>query len=92
MLKVLGVVGAQAFSLIAIVRGVLAHYTIFNYHMTALKTLYFEEVSRSSDNIVGKRLKTDLKQQLKRLREFDFSYWSQMLATLVSFCCCCCET
>ena len=57
----MGIVGAQAFSLIAVVRVILAHYTVFNYHMTALKTLYFEEVSRSSEKIVGQRLKTDLK-------------------------------
>ena len=41
---------------------------------------------------MGIKLKKDLRNQLKRLKEFDFNYWSQMLAALISCCCFCCET
>ena len=92
VVQVLGLVGAQVFSLLAIVRGILAHYTVFNYHMTALKTLYFEEGSRRNDKTMGQRLRDDLSNQLKRLRQFDFSYWSQMLALFIGCFCCCCDT
>lgn len=89
VLGVIGTVGAQAFSLLAITRILLLHYARFTYHISALKSLYFEQESGVPHIKDGKKWRRDLKNQFENRGSFDFSYWSQSGASLLNCCCCC---
>lgn len=59
--------------------------------MDAIKFLYYElsTADEHTDDSVSNNWRKDLEHKVNSRKPFMFSYWSQLLANLVSCCCCC---
>jgi len=89
-MTVLGNVGGQAISILAIAGLFLSHYQRFSYYSDALKSLYYKRENEIGEEQIDGDWHSELRSKFKSRQPFEQGYCVYIFFLLLASCCCCC--